>query len=220
MTKWFNGTPASEANKRKRSERKKLKTQEANISASAARSFQSVNMPIIVKEWVPEAAKAVEDSDQEDMLMDDEDESDSSADIVEGDLQPTKRAKTLPEFTAYVDIVSPPRTSRRKESSTSCGPFFFNPETTHDKFLGLLAACAVDQPHFSASIEAIVQSQLTWKLNTPANDKKKPLSTEQGYRALLKKMDELAKKKKECTVTLTMPPLSKIVKGSKNVCIY
>lgn len=93
------------------------------------------------------AEAKVEDSDEEDMLVDNEDESDSGVEVIEDDLRPTKCPKQLPEFTAYVDIVSPPRTTRTKESSTACGPFFFNPETTHEEFLGLLAACAVE-PRF------------------------------------------------------------------------
>ncbi|KJA25914.1 hypothetical protein HYPSUDRAFT_213426 [Hypholoma sublateritium FD-334 SS-4] len=129
--------------------------------------------------------------------------------------QVAKRPKKLPEFTAYVDIISPPRTVRGKETSTTRGPFFFNANTAHLEFLALLAACTVE-PHFSASISAILQAHLYWKLNVPANDRKKPLPSEQGYRALLKKMDKLSGKNKDCTVTLSMPPLAKIAETRTN----
>lgn len=153
-------------------------------------------------------------SDKEDMLAS------NDADKTE---RPAKHSKNEPalspgpiEITTYVDIISPPHTLKAKETSMTQGPFFFNTQTTQLDFLGLLAVCAVD-PGFSLAVATINQSQLSWKLISPANNKKKPLSSKQGYWELLNKMNELSAKKKECTVTLSMPPLSKVAASSEKV---
>lgn len=225
MAKWFVGTPATEAKKRKKNARKTAQTKQAQavVTRTGAGSSKAADHveATVDNDEAGDASGGIESagdgtSDEEDMLA--SDNARASTEPMES--RPAKRPKQLQpaEFTAYVDIISPPRTVRAKETSTTRGPFFFNAETGHLEFLGLLAACAVE-PGFSASIAAINQSLLVWKLNTPANDKKKPLSSEQGYRALLNKMNELSMKKKECTVSLSMPPLTKLVDSSQNnVC--
>ena len=44
----------------------------------------------------------------------------------------------------------------------------------------------------------------------PANDRKKPLSDEDGFQALLKKVAELMGRKKDCSVVVMLPPLLKV----------
>lgn len=211
MRKWFIGTPATEEKKRKKRTKKASQANRSQvpIARAVAGSSQAVAAVVANDEaWDAIEGEGVNSSDEEDML---------TSDGVEEIQRPEKRPKPEPptEFTAYIDIISPPRTVKAKETSTARGPFFFYANTTHLEFLSLLAACAVDTG-FSAAVTTINQSQLVWKLITPANDKKKPLSSEQGYRALLNKMNELSAKKKECTVTLSMPPLSKVANGSRS----
>jgi len=42
------------------------------------------------------------------------------------------------------------------------------------------------------------------------NDKKKPLTNEVGYKAMITKLKELTNKGKDMTITLSLPPLLKI----------
>jgi hypothetical protein len=56
----------------------------------------------------------------------------------------------------------------------------------------------------------INQEQLFWKQQVPANDKKKPLTNEVGYKAMIAKLKELTKKGKDTVITLSLPPLSKV----------
>jgi hypothetical protein len=101
---------------------------------------------------------------------------------------PSKKQRRLESLTAYIDIISPPRTQKTKETSEARGPFFFTTKTPHREFLqSILANSAVD-PNFIPLISSINQNRLQWKLNTPANDKKKPLSSESGYKALIVKL--------------------------------
>ncbi|CAA7264084.1 unnamed protein product [Cyclocybe aegerita] len=97
---------------------------------------------------------------------------------------------------------------RSSSSSTTRGPFFFTVETSHNEFLQSVVACAASGTHVP-SINAINQSQLFWKLNVPANNKKKPLANVQGYRALILKVAALLNKKKDVTITIILPPLLK-----------
>ncbi|CAA7258478.1 unnamed protein product [Cyclocybe aegerita] len=115
-----------------------------------------------------------------------EDEISSVASGEELAAPPAKKVKAIPEVAVYVDIVTPAHGVKQKESLTTCGPFFFTVETSHNEFLQSVVACAASGTHVP-SINAINQLQLFWKLNVPANDKKKPLANVQGYRALILK---------------------------------
>ena len=95
-----------------------------------------------------------------------------------------KKAKNISKITAYIDIITPSRSAKAKETAITWGPFFFTIETTHREFLSLVATAAAEK-NTTAGIGSVNQSQLLWKLNVPANDKKKPLSNEQGYEALI-----------------------------------
>jgi len=104
-----------------------------------------------------------------------------------------------------------------KETTTTRGPFFFTTETTHQEFLHLLAACA-DDGNKVPNVVSINQALLLWKLNVPANDKKKPLANGQGYQAMIGILkNRLTEKSKDRTVTLIMPPL---LKNIQVVCIF
>jgi hypothetical protein len=119
-----------------------------------------------------------------------------------------RRPERLESLTAYIDIISPPRTQRTKETSEARGPFFFTSKTSHHEFLQSIANCAVDK-NYIPFISSINQTRLQWKLNTPANDKKKPLSSESGYKALIVKLVSLIEKGKDTTITIFMPPMLK-----------
>ena len=76
-------------------------------------------------------------------------------------------------------------------------------------FLSSVASCAAGTKG-TTPVTTIDKTQLTWKLSMPANDRKKPLSDEDGFRALLKKVTELMGRKKDCSVVVMLPPLSKV----------
>jgi hypothetical protein len=134
------------------------------------------------------------------------------------DVRPFKKPKPVQELveaieiTAYVEIVSPPRTLKAKPTSVTCGPFFFTLESSYPEFLQSVTVCASVGNSVSSN-GAIDKGQLGWKLSVPANDRKKPLSDERGYRALLKKMKVLSDKKKDCTIVIMLPPLSKVARN-------
>ncbi|KAF8220793.1 hypothetical protein L208DRAFT_1382525 [Tricholoma matsutake] len=117
-----------------------------------------------------------------------------------------KKARSLPEITAYINIKTPVQTAKTKPSVDACGPFFFmldSLDSTHDEFLTTLAKTVLP----AASIGSINQHKLFWKLNGPANDKQKPLSNTSGFCAMTTKLQELLMKNKDTMITLTLPPL-------------
>ena len=119
----------------------------------------------------------------------------------------------LESLTAYINIISPPHTQRTKETAEARGPFFFTIKTPHHEFLQSIANCAVDKNYIPLT-GSINQTRLQWKLNTPANDKKKPLSSESGYKALIVKLVSQIEKGRDTTITIFMPPM---LKTSQNV---
>ena len=142
---------------------------------------------------------------------------DSSSET-EVDEPASKKTKILPNITAYIDIISPARSTKVKESTISRGPFFFTTETTHQEFLRLLAAACADDSNTAPNVASINQAVLLWKLNVPANDKKKPLANGQGYQAMIGILsNRLTEKSKDSTITLIMPPL---LKNTNAVCIF
>jgi hypothetical protein len=118
----------------------------------------------------------------------------------------SKKARTVPEITAYINIETPARTAKTKPSVDARSPFFFTLESTHDEFLTALAKTVLP----TASIGSINQLKLCWKLNVPANDKQKPLANTSGFRAMTTKLNELLTKNKDTTITLTLPPLLRV----------
>ena len=114
----------------------------------------------------------------------------------------------LKSLTAYIDIISPPCTQKTKETSEARGPFFFTTKTPHHKFLQSIANCAVNL-NFPPLISSINQSWLQWKLNMPANDKKKLLSSKSGYKALMFKLVSQIEKGRDTTIMIFMPPMLK-----------
>jgi len=150
----------------------------------------------------------------EDLEGDQEAEADNSSDLDndQPDEPPPSKKQRRPEplesLTAYIDIISPPRTQRTKETSEARGPFFFTTKTPHHEFLQSIANCAVD-PNFTPLISSINQIRLQWKFNTPANDKKKLLSSESGYKALIVKLVSQIEKGRDTTITIFLPPMLK-----------
>jgi len=243
--KWFVGTPATEAKRRKKheAEASKKKPEKSRIrkprsrtqprralasdnSISASGSGQIAVMEL--SSDVEEAGGALDVEDEIDeglelvLRSSDREDGDQlpSDDDDKQDIRPLKRAKTQVsparsnspeiEITAYVEVITPPRTLKAKPVSATRGPFFFTLDYTYVRFLQAIASCAAADGHGIAAVAAINKSQLSWKLSVPANDRKKPLSDEFGFRALVKKVRELAVRKKDCSVIVMLPPLSKV----------
>ncbi|PBK87601.1 hypothetical protein ARMGADRAFT_1085272 [Armillaria gallica] len=125
---------------------------------------------------------------------------------------PSKKVKTedkdIPTITAYIEVVAPGCTLRAKPTVKHHGPFFFSLDDSQSTFLNALASAAVPEGH-SASASAINQKKLTWKQNTPKNNSKKPLSSPDGYKALISALSKLSLKGKDMTITVFLPLLSK-----------
>lgn len=194
--KWFRSTPELEAKKLKQ-QQKKLK--EKN-SKTTKRKPKSNSAPVVTKRKKPHS-----DSDPESDTNEHNSESDRTS---EEDDNPklSKKARILPDITAYINIETPPRTTKLKATIEPRGPFFFNIETTYDSFIETLAKTVQS----NATKASINQSKLKWKQDVPANDKPKPLSNAAGYRAMITKLTELLAKNKDTTITLTLPPLLRV----------
>lgn len=225
---WFVATPSLIAQRQKATRKRK---NEAIKGTPALRAQKPTTRVSTSKSALPSDSESVEvlqvggsgweevevDDDiySEDSKGDQEAEANNPSDI--DDDQPEepppskkqRRPEPLESLTAYIDIISPPRTQRAKETSEARGPFFFTTKTPHREFLQSIASCAVDA-NFSPLISSINQNRLQWKLNTPANDKKKPLSSESGYKALIVKLVSQIEKGRDTTITVFMPPMLKV----------
>jgi hypothetical protein len=219
--KWFVRTPTTEETKRKP---KVAKGKDAKKNGLLAKSHSATQLqqaqagPSTESAGLSDTA-SVGDKHREDYAVTDSpkktsEDSDSSSDDGDdlGNSSSKRQKKDLENITAYIDIISPARTQRTKETTITRGPFFFTLGTSHHEFLQLLAACAVEK-NFIPAVSSINQNQLFWKLLVPANDKKKPLYNEQGYHALITKLKALSEKGKELSVTLLMPPMLKTRQG-------
>ncbi|KAJ3500782.1 hypothetical protein NLJ89_g9638 [Agrocybe chaxingu] len=217
LAKWFVGTPATEAKKRK-AQAAKAKKQKKKVSqgpvappSNASHSRGRKVAPPVESELEPEKGDSDNSSGAE-MIVDEgenvevENES-GDDDEEESEVPPAKKMKVLPEVTAYVDIITPSRGVKGKESSITRGPFFFTTAMSHHRFLQSVVTCASDNA--ISSVNAINQQQLTWKLHVPANDKKKPLANADGYQALISRIGSLLEKGKDATLTVFLPPLLK-----------
>jgi hypothetical protein len=219
---WIVSTPSLIAHQQKATRKRKGTIKRA--PASSLRAQKAKTHPSTSKSGLPsdtESVEILEDSEEVEEGADAEDpkgdqeaasEADNPSDIDESDEPPPskkQRRQPLESMTAYIDIISPPRTQKTKETSEARGPFFFTTKTPHREFLQSIANCAVD-PNFIPLISSINQNRLQWKLNTPANDKKKPLSSESGYKALIVKLVSQIEKGRDTTITIFMPPMLKI----------
>lgn len=176
-----------------------------------------------MKEWEKKRAKkqgkmkagkkSTERSDDHDTTDADELFSSENEDV-DASTRPGKKTKVPTKLTAYMDIISPPRTLKGKLTTNSRSPFFFTVETTHEEFLQLVANCGV-AANYAPTIGSINQSQLTWKQSVPASDKKKPLSNLDSYQAMITKLQLLLEKGKDTTIILSSPPLARV---ARNVC--
>ena len=239
MSKWFVGTPATEDKKQKPREAKerkqakkqtyklptRLPSQQHLASAPHASGLATeINHPSDSKDHLMGAltreGKPTEGGEMVIEIYSDGDR--ESEDNDKPVIRPSKRMKARKsptpsdtpeiEITAYIEVVSAPCTLKAKPTSVTRGPFFFTLENTYFQFLSSIAGCATGAQGIP-SVAAIDKTQLTWKLSVPANDRKKPLSDKDGFRALLKKVAEVIGRKKDCSVIIMLPPLSKITRN-------
>lgn len=231
------GTPATEDKKRKQREAKGSKQAKKQTNKSPTRLLSQqhsanvshafgmateIDLPSDSEDHLTGMGKYREDEETVIEIYSDVEGDRESEDNNKPVIRPSKRMKTrksptpsdIPgiEITAYVEVVSAPRTLKAKPTSVTRGPFFFTLDYTYFQFLLSIATCAAAggaQP----SIAAIDKTQMSWKLSVPANDRKKPLSDEDGFRALLKKVAEVIGRKKDCSVIIMLPPLSRIARN-------
>ena len=202
------GTPATEDKKRKQREvkaqkRKKAKKQTNKPCTRLPSQQHSASVP----HASGSATEINLHSNSEDHLMGESKSGDGREMVIEiysdleGDSEseddnkpvitrPSKRMKAQKsptpsdtpeiEITAYVEVVSAPRTLKAKPTSVTHGPFFFTLNYTYFQFLSSIAACAAGAQGMP-SVDAIDKTQLSWKLSVPANDRKKPLSTKMAF---------------------------------------
>ena len=190
-------TPALEEKKRKEKARKEKRK-------ASRLALKTMTDPMTATSSTTNEISSDDTSDNEDQLAEKENE------------PPTKKLKTRPKITAYIEIITAPRTLREKPTPLSRGPFFFNLDTTRIEFLQSLASCCAEG-HYAPTITSINHHQLFWKLQVPANDRKRPLSTEDGFHALIDKLADLSQKKKDTTIILSLPPLMRV---AANVSCY
>ncbi|EDQ99206.1 uncharacterized protein LACBIDRAFT_316809 [Laccaria bicolor S238N-H82] len=195
LAKWFMATPELMQKKRKQKEKKDKK----KVSKAALKTTNSTPLPSSSHVEEPADDLSTHSSDDDDDKQSTEKENE----------RPAKKTKTLTNITAYIEINRPPRTLKDKPEPLSRGPFFFTLSTPRIEFLQSLASCSVEGS-YAPTIASINQEQLFWKQQVPANDKKKPLTNEVGYKAMIAKLEELTKKGKDTTITLSLPPLSKV----------
>jgi hypothetical protein len=217
VNKWFVATPSLIADRQKATRKRKgtLKRAPAPKAQKPTTHTGTSTCDTESIEILGSSDREEFEDDKEDPKGDQEAEANNPSDIDDdqSDEPPPSKKQRRPEplesITAYIDIISPPRTQRTKETSEARGPFFFTTETPHHEFLQSIANCAVD-PNFTPLISSINLSRLQWKLNTPANDKKKPLSSESGYKALIVNLVSQIEKGRDTTITIFMPPMVKI----------
>ncbi|KAF8165967.1 hypothetical protein B0H34DRAFT_780604 [Crassisporium funariophilum] len=207
LTKCFVGTPTTEENKRKRKAAKEKK--DAKKTGPSARSHSTAKLPqaqagpLMESAGLSDTASIGDDRAEDNAVKDSPKKTDNDDNI--GDSSSKRQKKDVENITAYID-----------ETTVTRGPFFFTLGTSHREFLQLLAACAVKK-NFIPAVSSINQNQLFWKLLVPANDKKKPLYNEQGYQALITKLNALSEKGKELSVTLLMPPMLRTRQGDEGL---
>jgi hypothetical protein len=107
---------------------------------------------------------------------------------------------------AYIHVIIPPPPLIRFSNKPSkpalpqiakSGPLNFSSSLSHSNFLLRLAATTPCRP------TALVQQQLRWKFEKPAKGDEKPLTSLDGYKAMICALEE---KSKERVVIISMPP--------------
>jgi hypothetical protein len=107
---------------------------------------------------------------------------------------------------AYIHVIIPPPSAIRFNNKPSkpalpqiakSGPLNFSSSLSHSEFLIQLAATTPCRP------SALVQPQLRWKFEKPAKGDEKPLTGLDGYRAMIRALEE---KSKERVIIISMPP--------------
>ena len=195
VAKWFVATPELMQKKQKQKEKKDKK----KASKAASKMTTSTTLPSSSHVENPANDSSTHSSDDDDDKQSTEKEN----------KRPAKKTKSLTNITAYIEINCPPRTLKDKPEPSLCGPFFFTLSTPCIEFLQSLASCSIEGS-YTPTIASINQEQLFWKQQVPANDKKKLLTNEVGYKAMIAKLEELTKKGKDITITLSLPPFSKV----------
>ncbi|KIJ97316.1 hypothetical protein K443DRAFT_9972 [Laccaria amethystina LaAM-08-1] len=196
LEKWFMATPELMQKKQKQKERKDKK----KASKAALKTMTSTTLP---------TSSHVEDP-ADDLSIHSSDDNDNKRSTKKENKCPAKKMKTLTNITAYIEINCPLHTLKDKLEPSS---------TSHIEFLQSLASCSVEGS-YAPTITLINQEQLFWKQQVPANDKKKPLTNEVGYKAMIAKLKELMKKGKDTMITLSLPPLSKVATMDKGTATW
>ena len=114
--------------------------------------------------------------------------------------------KPSKQVTAYIHVSAPlalPLTSVRgrktaqKPMAAVKGPFFFS---TTDSFASFKRTVAMALP---CKVKLLPIDKLQWAYEKPKNASLKPLSTEDGFKAMVLSLEE---RKKDLVVVLSMPP--------------
>ena len=176
-----------EAAKKKRREREKRKCNEKKATVPAKRVSRS---------------KA-----RSKPAQDDGGDSDNS---ISSNVVKKQRQETLEQkVTVYIHIQSTApqplchaSTSRSKGKTEAApvairGPCFFQLDQTYDDFKGIIAK------ELPCKLRLLPTAQVMWKYEKPANDPKKPLSSNAGYEAMVISLTE---QKANHVIVVSMPP--------------
>jgi hypothetical protein len=177
-----------EAAKKKRREREKRKRDEKKATAFAKR--------------VLSRSKARSKSAQ-----DNGDDSDNS---ISGNAAKRQKQETVEQkVTVYIHVqFIAPQPSRHALTARSKGkieaaavairgPCFFQLDQTYDDFKRIIAK------ELPCKLRLLPTAQVTWKYEKPANDPKKPLSSNAGYEAMVISLTE---RKANHVIVVSMPP--------------
>jgi hypothetical protein len=137
---------------------------------------------------------------------------------------PAATAVPIEDITAYVSIVTPPRTVKAKPFISNGGVFNFTFTTSFNTFLALLSDAAAGDGR-TVDLSALQTSKIEWKKEAPARDPLKPLSSPTAYSAMLKTLKVMKESKKELTIRVQMPPLQPMALNVRAclswiLCIY
>ena len=122
-----------------------------------------------------------------------------------------KQETVVQKVTMYIHIQSlapqPPgprhaSTSRSRGKTEAVpvairGPCFFQLDQTYDDFKGIIAK------ELPCKLKLLPTVHVTWKYEKPANDPKKPLSSNAGYQAMVMSLTE---RKANHVIVVSMPP--------------
>lgn len=113
--------------------------------------------------------------------------------------------KPTEPITIYVYVVTQPCRPKGKPTVKKSGPFFLKPDmTTFPQFVTLVARSA------NSLSSTVILDKLEWKFDAPKNDPTKPLSSNDGYTAMLDMHAQKVEKKQKPAIIVCMPPGKRI----------